>query len=71
MLTPEQMIDMNSDVVAPYLMNCREDGPADAKIFFWSSPVFSGKNSSSANVKALWGQFGPTLFEKGRLCKTG
>ena len=24
---------------------------------------------SSADEKALWGQFGPTLSEKGRLCK--
>ena len=32
----------------------------------WS---FGGKNSSSANVKVLWEQFGPTLSEKERLCK--
>ena len=32
--------------------------------FFLSSPVFSGKNSSFTNVKALWGQFGPTLCKR-------
>ena len=52
-------------------MNCGENGSTDVKTFFWSSPVFRGKNSSSTNVKALWGQFAPTLSEKGRLCKKG
>ena len=42
---------------------------ADVKAFFLSLSVFRGKNSSSTNVKALLGQFGPTLSEKERLCK--
>ena len=36
-----------------------------------TSPVFCGKKSNSTNVKALWGQLGPTLSEMGRLCKKG
>ena len=51
-------------------MNCREGGLPDVKTsFFGFVPIFSGKNSSCTNVKALREQFGPTLSEKGRLCK--
>ena len=39
-------------------------GSVDVKTFFLVLPVFSGKNSSSTNVKSLWGQFGPTLSDK-------
>ena len=49
------------------------------QIFFCSSPIFSGKIVDLRRfrpflfllINALWGQFGPTLFEKWRLCKKG
>ena len=54
LLTTEQMIQVNSDLVAAYSMNCRESSSADEQTFFWPSPVFSGNNSGCADVTAIW-----------------
>ena len=58
------MIEINSGVMAAYCMSCRESSAADVKTIFLVVTCFQWENSSSTNMKALWGHFGPTLSKK-------